>query len=261
MDSKHRHELEQNELAKWIIAQYEDWIRPNSGWLGYAVVAVLVVVAVILGTARVNTWNRHAAWKQYYAALYSEQADAELEAIAQSSSGIIGVYARLALAQRQLTEGSSQVSIDKTLSIVVLEKAITSFQYVQKATSDPLILQQAGFGLGMCWETLAAARTGDDLAKAREEYQRIVDRWGESFIGQRAQEQLALLRQPTTETFLKLTAAKTKTAEPSGLDDFRTTFGFGDPFESAPLNFGVPGEEPKTEVPTIDEPKPETNEE
>ena len=237
MDSKHRHELEQNELAKWIVAQYEDWIRPNSSWLGYVVLGVLIVVAVLIGIARLNTWNQNIAWQQYYAALHSEQADVDLELVAQSSSGIVGVQARLTLAQRQLSEGCSLVFTDKKEAIVLLEKAVTSFQQVQKTTRDSLLLQQAGLGLGQCWETLAAARVGDDLAKAEAEYLKIADRWGEGFTGKQAQKQLALIKQPTTQEIIKLMA--TKTIEDAETDDIDIKFGGFNDLVPEPIGFGA----------------------
>ena len=266
MDSKHRHELEQNELAKWIIAQYEDWIRPNSGWLGYVLLGVLIVVAIVIITARVNTWNRVAAWKQYYAALHSEQPETELEIIADTTSGIVGIQARLTLAQRQLSEGCTQVFIDKAQSITLLEKAITSFQRVQKATNDSLVLQQAGFGLGQCWEALAAARVGDDLIKAEEEYHKIVERWGEGFTGQRAKKQLALIQQPTTRTFFQLAAARTATS--SEMEDFTVNpFDITTPFTPGQIDVdGVFDQKMETEVEEEKnneverEPKPENGE-
>ena len=208
MDNKYRQELEKNELAKWFTAQYEDWIRPNSSWLGYAILGGLFVVAIIIVTARVSAWNQNTAWQQYYAALASANATAELEILADSTSGVVGARARLALAQMQLTEGSERVFIDKNEAITMLTQAIESFQRVQRATNDPVMLQQAGFGLGQCWEILAAARVGDDIAKAKEEYQRIIDRWEEGPMIQRAQRQLARLQQPATVAFLAHTAAR-----------------------------------------------------
>ena len=236
MDSKKRHELEQNELAKWIVAQYEDWIHPNSSWLGYACLGILAVVVIIMLTARVNTWNQNAAWRHYYTALHSPQANTELELVANSTSGIVGVHARLALAQRQLTEGCSQVFINKTEAIALLEKAIASFQDVQRKTSDPSILREVGFGLGYSWETLAAARVGDDLTKAVEEYQRVVNHWGDEFVGKRATKQLARLRQPTTKTFLELSAKKTVE---SSEEDTKIPFSLIDPFELEQSNLGM----------------------
>jgi len=253
MDSKERHKLEQNELAKWITTQYNGWIRPNSSWLGYAVLGVFIIIVIIIGTARVNAWNQAEAWKQYHAALNSPQAEAELELIAQTTSGVVAVRARLALAQRQLAEGCAQVFIDKNEAIVLLEKAIVSFQQVQKTSSDPLMLQDAAYGLGQCWETLAAARVGDDLARAEEAYQMIIDRWGDSFAGQRAKKQLASIRQPSTRMILELMAAKVAEIPE---DDFR----LGDlQFDDARMPGGLMGvnpfEQPRI---TIEEQKDET---
>jgi hypothetical protein len=230
MDSKTRHQLEQNELAKWLTHQYKDWIQPNKGWLGYVVLGGLIVIVVIFATARVNTWNRNAEWKQFYAALSSVDANHALELVADSTKSIVGTYARLALAQRQLAEGSAQAFIDKSVAVGLLDKAITSFQRVQKTASDPMIAQEAGFGLGYCWETLAAVRIGDDLTKAEEEYQKVVDRWGDGFMGQRAQKQLALIRQPATKMVLERMAAKVPEV-PAGMEGFRVdNFDRDDPF-------------------------------
>lgn len=234
MDSKHRHQLEQNALAKWLLAQYEGWIRPNSSWLGYACLGVLIVIIIVMATARVNSWNQASAWKQYYAALYSEQSEADLEVIADSTSGAVSVLARLALAQRQLTEGCTQLFTDKTVSIAAVEKAIVSFEQVQEKTKDTSMLQQAGLGLGRCWEALAAARVGDDLARAEEEYQKVADRWGEEYTGQLAKQQLARLRKPSTKKFMQLAAAKK--IEPAGAGDFSVNIDPSDPFAAGKVD-------------------------
>ena len=256
MDSKKRHELEQNELAKWIASQYNDWIRPNSSWLGYAVLGVLIFITIIMVTEQFNTKNQNAAWRHYYAALHSENAETELETVA-NMGGAVGVQARLTLAQRQLAEGCSYAAVDKALTIVVLEKAIVSFEQVQKATNDPAVLRQAGYGLGQSRETLAAARVGNDQAMAEEEYQKVVDKWAESGIGKRAQNQLALIRQPGTKVFFQRTAEKKPepTGQDSGLDDFRAKFGSGqdDPFSQDKQSL----EQPLEEQPKTDEIKPE----
>jgi len=189
------------------------------------------------------------AWKQYYAALNSVNANDELELLAQTTSGIVGIHARLTLAQRQLTEGAAQVQMDKTEAIVLLDKAVASFQQVQRTASDPALLRKAGFGLGQCWETLAAARVGgEDLAKSEEEYQRVVELWGESFEGQRAQRRLTSLRQPATRMFIELMAARvveTPALDDTGdWDDFRRSFSLEDPFMSpgGPIDLAPFGE-------------------
>ena len=229
MDSKTRHELEKNELSKWLTHQYEDWIRPNKSWLGYAVLGVIAVIVVIFATARVNARNQNGAWKHFYSALSSPNANAELELVAGSTSGAVGVHARLALAQRQLADGNAEAFIDKSKAIALLEKAITTFQQVQKSASDSMILQQAGCGLGECWETLAAVRVGDDRAKAEEEYQKVTERWENGFMRQRAQERLARIRQPATKMFLENMAAKVPEM-PAGMEGFNVSINPDDAF-------------------------------
>ena len=248
MDSKTRHELEKNELAKWLTHQYEDWIQPNKSWLGYVVLGLLVVVVIIFATVRIDAWNRTAAWNQFYAALNSANPSAELEIVANSTRGIVGAQARLTLAQMQLAEGGVQAFIDKSAAIVLLEKAIAAFQQVQQATSDSMLLQQAGFGLGQCWETLAATRIGDDLIKAEEEYRRVAERWGDGFKGQRAKKQLALIQQPTTKLFLERLATK-KPEIPAGMENFDVRINPNDPF--FPGSFDLDSRfEPGTTTPT-----------
>jgi len=253
MDSKTRNELEQNELAKWLTHQYEDWIEPNKSWLGYAVLGLLIVIVIIFATARVNAWNRQTEWQQYYAALNSADPSAALELVANSTSSIVGAQARLALAQLQLAEGSAQAFIDRSAAIVLLDRAIISFQQVQRATSDPMILQQAGFGLGQCWETLAAIRIGNDLANAEEEYQRVAERWGDGFMGQRAQKQLALLRQPSTRMFLERMAAH-RPALPAGMEGWG-----GEVFIDPAVPFAAPGRLDLDRFFGLDEPTEEPN--
>ena len=84
MDSKTRHELEQNELAKWITHQYEDWIQPNKSWLGYAVLGLIAVIAILFATSWLNTQNRSAEWKDFYTAFNAEDSAAALELVANS---------------------------------------------------------------------------------------------------------------------------------------------------------------------------------
>ena len=256
MDSKSRHELEQNELAKWITHQYEDWIQPNKSWLGYAILGLLVVIAIVFATAWLTAKNRNAEWKDFYTAFNSEDANAALELVASSTRGVVGTHARLALAQRQLADGSSETAEpfpDKSKAIGHLDKAIASFQQVQKGTNDLTLLQQAGFGLGQCWETLAAVRVGDDLAKAEEEYRRVAERWGDSFTGQRAQKQLALIQQPTTREFLERMATKVP-AMPTGMEDLRVDINPSDVLFPGALNLDQFEQKttPEVQIPNTD---------
>ncbi|GHT46667.1 hypothetical protein FACS189454_08160 [Planctomycetales bacterium] len=228
MDSERRHQLSQNALGNWIFSQYNGWIKPNSNWLGWAVIGVLAVILIAMATVRVSAWNQAAAWKQYYAALHSGQSEADLEALADSTTGVVGIHARLALAQQKLDEACNTVFTDKAKAIAALEKAVFVFQKVQKSTTNQPALQQAGFGLAQSWETLACARKGDDLNKAVEEYKKIAERWKDSFVGKRAAKQLEIIERPNTQKFLELAAAQV--TQPESKDDFKVEIDTKDPF-------------------------------
>jgi hypothetical protein len=261
MDSKHRHQLRENALANWIISQYEEWIHPNSNWLYWTLIGVLVCVLIILGTIRLNAWNQKTAWKQYYAALHSVQSEADLEALADQTSGIVGVQARLSLGLQKLSEGCNAVFTDKSKAIADLEKAVFVFQKVQKTASDRTILQQAAFGLAQSWEALAASRKGDDLQRAEAEYKKIVEAWKDENVGQRAADQLALIGRADTKKFFELASAQIiKTEEKA--DDFKVNIDKQNPFGDSPGSFdaqkSLDGEKPKTEEPASEAPKTET---
>jgi hypothetical protein len=236
MDSNRRHKLAQNELAQWFINQYEEWILPNGHWLTYVLLGLIVVVGIVYGTAKITAWNQSASWRLYFNALHSETPEADLERIADSTGGHVSVLARLALAQLQLGEGCNQILIDKAKAVEQLEKAAGFFQKVQKSTSDPTVLQQAGFGLGQTWEALASSRTGnEDLSKAEAEYKQVAERWGNDFTGKRAKEQLELITRPGTKKFFELSANRVVAASKG--DDFKVNFDQHDPFAAGPAEF------------------------
>ncbi|MDR3183761.1 MAG: hypothetical protein LBT89_12735 [Planctomycetaceae bacterium] len=247
MDSHRRHQLRENALANWLITQYEEWIHPNNNWLYWGIIGVLIAALVIVGTLRLNAWSRSAAWKQYYAALHSGQAEADLESLADQTSGDVGIHARLALAQLKLAEGCNDVFTDKAKAVAALEKAVFVFQKVQKSAADKTIVQQAAFGLAQSWEALAASRNGGDLQKAEEEYSKIAELWKDTYFGKRAAAQLAVLKQTGTKKFFELAAVQVIKVEEKA-DDFKVNIDKQEPFAAGPGQFdaqkALDGEKP-----------------
>ncbi|MDR3232807.1 MAG: hypothetical protein LBT46_03940 [Planctomycetaceae bacterium] len=253
MDSHRRHQLRENLLANWIITQYEEWIRPNSTWLYWAIVGVLIAAVIIAGTIRLNAWSQSAAWKHYYAALHSGQAEAELESLADQTSGNVGVQARLALGQLKLAEGCNAVFTDKAKAVAALEKAVFVFQKVQKTSAaDKMVLQQAAFGSAQAFEALAASRKGGDLQKAEAEYRNIAETWKNENVGRRAAAQLEMFGQTGTKKFFEIAAAQVIKTEDKA-DDFKVNIDKQEPFADGPGQFDVQkaldGEKPKLDVP------------
>ncbi|MDR2706566.1 MAG: hypothetical protein LBC02_12365 [Planctomycetaceae bacterium] len=230
MDSDRRHQLAQNELAHWLITQYEEWLKPNAYWIGGGAIAILVLLGAFFGSSGISEWNKAQIWNGYYNAIHSENSTEALQLLVETTSkGTIAEQARLTLAQIQLGEGCHLLLTDKSKAISSLEKSLEQFQLLQKNTKNKDILLQANFGLAQTWETLAAARVGtNDLAEAEKEYKKIAEQYPDEFLGQKAKKQLLLISNVNTRKFFELAAAKV--AEPPKQDDFKVEIDKKDPF-------------------------------
>ncbi|MDR0870148.1 MAG: hypothetical protein LBN39_05075 [Planctomycetaceae bacterium] len=238
MDSERRHHLMQNDLAHWIIAQYEDWIQPNSRLLSTAGILIFALLLVFLYSSRALESSKAASWRQYFAAIRSPNAESELEAIALAYSGRpVGEQARLSLARQLLAEGISQMFIDKGEAEKKIEKALQQLQQLQATAKTPDVLMQAGFGTGQVYETFAAVRTGkNDLAEAENAYKALADKYPNEFWGKRAKEQLTLVSRPSTKRFFELAAAKV--LEKPKADDFKVDDNLkSETFDKGPTDF------------------------
>lgn len=238
MDSERRHHLLQNDLANWIICQYEDWIQPNARWLGTGCVVLAALILVFVYSSRVLQSGKAASWQSYFAALRSENAETELEAIALAYTGRpIGEQARLSLGQILLAEGTDQMFIDKSEAAKKTEKAVEHFQYLQKSSKNKEMLMQAGFAIGQAYETLAAVRTGkNDLSEAENAYKALAEKYPNEFWGKQAKEQLSLVSRPGTKHFFELAA--TKILERPKADEFKVDENIkGETFDKGPTDF------------------------
>lgn len=263
MDSKRRHELSQNFLANWLITQYEDWIRPNSGLLSWAILIVLLIIAALLLSARVVGWNRASAWRQYSSAVASADAATSLETLAEAG-GPVAVPSRLSLGQILLADACNGMFQNKSESLGKTEKAITHFRWVRDNAKEDAVKQQAIWGLGQSWETAAALRTDKtDLDEAAKAYKTLIERWPNDYLGRRAAAQLAFLERPGTKKFLELAANRVE--EKPQADDFKVEIDTKDPFSAGPggldalksLDAAGTAEKVEVKVETTDE-KPET---
>jgi hypothetical protein len=235
MDSNRRHQLAQNALANWFITQYEEWIQPNSHLLSVVILIIFLLFLSYFGYTRWSEWNKARAWGKYYAAIHSENAENELESLAETARGFFADQARLTLAQIQLSDASNQLFTDKPKAVERLEKVIEQFQRVQRSTDVSLCLQ-ASYGLAQAWESLAAARVGkNDLAEAENEYKKITEQFPNEFLGQKAKKQLALISRSSTKKFFEFAAAKI--AETPKTEDFKVEINKTDPFLDGPKSF------------------------
>ena len=177
------------------IAEVIEQIKPY--WT--AIAGVLVVV--VGGLIALNLFStgqqasREAGWSDFLSATANRD-PSQLQELADSSSGNVAAFAQQAAAQAKLIEASAAVHRERGLAKTGYEEAVQGFTKVlEQASGQDLIQKQALMGLGQAHEGL------NDLAKAKEQYQQIVDKWPDSSIAKEAKSHLDRLNDPKSKEF------------------------------------------------------------
>ncbi|MCL2742603.1 MAG: tetratricopeptide repeat protein [Planctomycetaceae bacterium] len=261
MNSNHRRELAQNDLANWLISVYEDWIEPNAKTLSTAAIIILVLILGFNLYNRIQKSNASAAWQQYYSAMNlpdSEAQQAALQMIADSGS-VISTQSRLTLAQLLLADAVNGVAIDKVKSVAKLDRAADNFRKL-RADKDINIVVHANWGLAQTLETAATVRDGNDLEEAKKEYETLAKKYPNEEFGQLAAKQLAFLSRPDSVKFIERSLAKSKEAPKP--EDFKVEIDKTNPFASGISDIGLDIQkalEEPMQMPKPEEPKTEEN--
>ena len=192
----HRHELEKNVLADWLVEKFE-LLRPYGAHLA---VGALVAVAAVIGAAYYFTRSDAVApraWQAYFSA-FGEQKVADALKDAYEQPEVKGttaeLWARLSYADQRFQFASMQSGQDSHEAKTALadaERALT--EVVDKAASDPMLLARIRFTLARVYESQNKPN------KAREFYQKIVDAGKDTALGKMAAEALTRL-DPSGET-------------------------------------------------------------
>lgn len=166
-------------------------------WRTIAGVSVLVVGSVIAYglVSTSQTKSRESAWTEFLAASASRD-PVQLERIADKGSDSVAAWARQAAAQAKLIEASAAVHSDRAAAKQGFEEAIAGFQKtLSEASGFELIRQRSVWGMAQSYEGL------NDLAKAKEHYQQLVNDWPDSAIAKQAQRRIESLNDPKTIAF------------------------------------------------------------
>jgi len=223
MKTERRHHLETNSLAETL----NEWLeRSRPYWntiLGVGVAVVLVAVAYSYIARRAASkategWNRFMVVTQSSADL-----EAQLENLAVEYDGTpTGFWSRLRLADLLLTQGIEELFRDRASGNELLRQAVEHYEIVAASGDGDLLIERAYWGLGQAHESL------DELDQARESYQRLVQRYGDSALADQAKKRLAALDQPQVKEFYDWFAQQT-TAAPQ-----TSPFGDASDLESLP---------------------------
>lgn len=164
-----------------------------------AIVGVLVLVLLGIGGSAVISSSRkrsqEAGWTAYLNATANRDPVA-LQEVAKLGGSDVSAWALHAAAQAKLIEASTLVHTDRASARTGFQEAIDGFnQALERANSQTLIRQQTLWGLGQAHEGL------NELAKAKEHYKQIQDKWPNSAIAKQAQERINRLNDPATQEF------------------------------------------------------------
>ena len=138
---------------------------------------------------------REAGWAAYLGATANRDPVA-LEALADGNIGNVSAFARQAAAQAKLIEASSAVYTNRQTAQTGFTEASAAFeQAITQAGNNELIKKRSIWGLGQAREGL------NDLAKAKQAYQQILDTWPDTPLAKQAQRRIESLDDPKTKEF------------------------------------------------------------
>jgi hypothetical protein len=176
MDSEHRHELKENDLATAITTAKDWWGKHQMKVLSTAVVVAALILAIrYFSATAANTRDG-----EQYELATAPGPDAFRKLAQATGSESVMVQASLRGGDAILTElrkptgtGPDQVAADKKKQLT--ESAEGMFKAVLEEAKHPLIRIKARFGLA------AIAETRGDWKKAAEQYQAIKKEGGEGY--------------------------------------------------------------------------------
>jgi hypothetical protein len=191
MKSKHKHELQTNELAA-ALGRAIEWAKPNSRMISYGAAAVLalLIVLVIWPAIRGNAAARNPAAEAFAEALASGQVQPVRDFLTDYPKAEQLPTARLILADRLLADvvrgaAASAGEDPKAKAAKLLVEARDLYAQVAQSTSDHAPLARAGLALVTIQE--------GDLDKGLAALKEVVEKDPQSLGAQKAKANLEAL--------------------------------------------------------------------
>jgi len=219
MKTERRHQLETNALADrlgHLIERLEPYSTPIVG----VVVAIVLIVVTYLYLSSQTKTKAAEGWNRYLAATLSLSGTdplGQLEEVAAQYDGTpAGDWARLRMADIQLSNAIDELFRDRASANEQLRQAADNYRQVSEQADDDLLIKRALLGLGQTHESL------DELDDARHSYQELVDRFADSTLANLAQQRLGMLDRRSTKEFydwfVQQTPAPAPDNSPAGLN-------------------------------------------
>jgi len=194
MKTERRHELQTNALADWLGRSIEN-VRPYSTGIVGGVVLVVVAMGAYTYWKHQTRTSEQRGWEQLLSFSAAGNPN-NLEDVADTfPNALVGIYARLQLANVQLNNGIYQLFTDRAEGKDQLNKAVVTFETIKNEATDPFLQQHALYGLARAHESL------DHLEEAEKYYQELRDKWSDGVYSTMASRRLADLNRRETKEF------------------------------------------------------------
>ncbi|MEO0531351.1 MAG: hypothetical protein AAF266_12370 [Planctomycetota bacterium] len=167
MDSEHRHELEENDLATWLGDKIEQ-LKPHAPAVGVGIVALIAGVIGLNGYRASQASAQADRWRDFSVAIEGATPDLNmLKQAAETNKGTaVEEWAEITWADGRLFEASSNYFRDRQKSDEAVEEAIAAYEELVSA-DDRNVAERANFQLGRAYELQG------NLEEAAKQYTRV----------------------------------------------------------------------------------------
>jgi len=253
MDNQQRHELQQNDLAL-LLQKLNRFLEKHGNRISIGIcVATALLVGWILWQRNLKARDQ-VAWSQ----LSGASSPDDLEDVwKKNPDSAAASWARLVEGEQRLTNGIQSMFLDVEAGRKELDQARKNFEVLSEQGSAPrMVRERALFGLARAEESLSEGSTEE----AKKAYQRLIERFPDSFFKAKAEQRLRELAAGGSaefyQWFAKFDRPKPKDQQPRdtgatgsdlGLDALR------DLAEQVRDKSGAEPQEPASEEPASDE--------
>ncbi len=228
MKSERRHELQHNALLDWLM-QTGSSIKP------YLNAILLGIVVVVLGVAAYKYMSNQSAdeeaiaWDSMFEAMGTGEIDQLDQTVEDYPSTSAAQWAAVVAGDLRLSAGCQDLFTTKATAADQFQKALDKYTLVLESCREAVLRERATYGLARTYEAMAGTRRSqEDLARAKTEYEKVVQEWPDGAYAKAAQARLNALSQTSTLEFYDALAAwepRPAITSPSALDGLNIPFG------------------------------------
>lgn len=169
-----------------------DTIRPHLRAVGLAAIGLLLVGAAWSFVSAQRVATRRQSWDAYLEAMNGSRADALADLDNRFPGTPAAAWARLALAENSLGEGTELAFVDKDGSRIRLESAVDQYTALLAGRPDGMLAERITLGLAKARESLG------QLDEARSGYEAVAKDHPFSAVAAMATEHARTLSDPQT---------------------------------------------------------------